>query len=168
MKNIVLIGIMGCGKTTIAKLLAQKLGMQVVDIDEYLVDKYQQTIPEMFAISEEYFREREAICCKEVANLEGRIISTGGGIINNEENVQVLKNTGILIYLDRPIEHIISDVETSSRPLLKDGPQKLYELYQERHQKYLAACDYHIINDQGIYFIVDKIIEILKKEDSKS
>lgn len=163
MKNIVLIGIMGCGKTTIAKLLSKKLNMPVVDIDEYLVDKYQQSIPEMFAISEACFREREAICCKEVASLQGTIISTGGGIINNKANMEALGQNSIIIYLDRPIENIISDVETSSRPLLKEGPQKLYELYNERHQKYLAACNYHIMNNQTLDEIVDKIIEVYKQ-----
>ena len=59
MKNIVLIGIMGCGKTTIARLLADKLQRPVIDTDEYIVEKYQQTIQEMFEVSEEYFRNKE-------------------------------------------------------------------------------------------------------------
>lgn len=161
MKNIVLIGIMGCGKTTIAKELSMQLDMPVVDIDEYLVEKYQQSITDMFAISEAYFREREAICCIEVASHQGHIISTGGGIINNKNNIQALKENGILIYLDRPVEHIISDVETSSRPLLKDGPQKLYDLFQQRHQKYVEACDYHVINDKTLKEVVEEIVKIV-------
>lgn len=165
MKNIVLIGIMGCGKTTIAKMLSKKLEMPVVDIDEYLVSKYHQSIPEMFAISEDYFREREAICCKEVASLQGTIISTGGGIINNGENIEALKKNGKILYLDRPVEHIIKDVETSSRPLLKEGPQKLYDLFEKRHQKYIEACDYHIINNRSLDSIVDEIIEYIHEEN---
>ena len=69
MKNIVLIGIMGCGKTTVSLLLAEKLARPVIDIDEYLEKKYQMSIPEMFAMSEAYFRERETICCQEVSKL---------------------------------------------------------------------------------------------------
>lgn len=161
MKNIVLIGIMGCGKTTIAKELSKKLKMPVIDIDEYLVSKYQQSINEMFAISEEYFRERETICCQEIAKVQGHIISTGGGIINNNCNIEALKENGIIIYLDRPIENIVSDVEIVTRPLLKDGPQKLYALFQKRHQKYLDACHFHVINNQTLDKVVDEIVNIV-------
>ena len=128
MKNIVLIGIMGCGKTTVSLLLAEKLARPVIDIDEYLEKKYQMSIPEMFAISEAYFRERETICCQEVSKLDGYIISTGGGVIKNPENMKALKENGIVIYIDRPISMILEDVETSSRPLLKDGAEKLFDL----------------------------------------
>ncbi len=163
MKNIVLIGIMGCGKTTIASLLSQRLSRPVIDIDEYLETRYQMSIPEMFAISEDYFREREAICCQEVANKDGYIISTGGGVIKNPQNIQVLKENGIIIYIDRPVSMIIEDVETSSRPLLKDGAEKLYDLYKERHQVYLDACDIHIHNDSSLEDVMNQIIHSLKE-----
>ena len=61
--NVVLIGMMGCGKTTIAKLLKDKLHKQWIDMDQYIEDKYQMSISQMFDISEDYFREREAACC---------------------------------------------------------------------------------------------------------
>lgn len=161
MKNIVLIGMMGCGKTTIASMLSKTLSRPVIDIDEYLVDKYQMTIPEMFDISEDYFRERESLCCEEVALKDGYIISTGGGVITNPQNIKALKQNGLIIYLDRPIDMIISDIETSTRPLLKEGTDKLYELYQKRHQKYLDACDIHIINNSTLDDVVNKIIKYL-------
>ena len=163
MKNIVLIGIMGCGKTTIAALLAKKLKRPVIDIDEYLEKKYQMSIPEMFAISEAYFRERETICCQEVSKLNGYIISTGGGVIKNPENMKALKENGIVIYIDRPISMILEDVETSSRPLLKDGAEKLFDLYKERHQLYLDSCDYHIMNDVTIDEFINNIINCIKE-----
>lgn len=161
MKNIVLIGIMGCGKTTISKLLSKMLNRPVIDLDEYLVKKYSMTISEMFDISEDYFRDRESECCKDISKLDGYIISTGGGVIKREENINYLKENGIIIYIDRPIVSILEDVETSSRPLLKDGPQKLYELYDQRHQLYLNACHYHIINDGTLEEILNKIITII-------
>jgi len=89
MENIVLIGMMGCGKTTISNLLSKELSRPLIDIDEYLVDKYDMTIPEMFDISEDYFRERETICCQEVGLLENYIISTGGGVIKNPKNIEM-------------------------------------------------------------------------------
>lgn len=163
MKNIVFIGMMGCGKTTISQLLSEKLHRPLIDIDEYLVNKYQMTIPQMFEISEDYFREREAICCQEVGQLEGYIISTGGGVIKNSKNIEALRENGMIIYIDRPVELILNDVETSSRPLLKDGPEKLYQLYKERHQDYLDACDYHIQNTSSLEDIIIKIIEIIQE-----
>lgn len=164
MKNIVLIGMMGCGKTTVSQLLSQRLNYPLIDIDEYLVDKYKMTIPEMFDISEDYFRERETICCEEVGRKEGYIISTGGGVIKNQKNIDALHHHGIIIYLDRPVENILSDVEISTRPLLKDGPQKLYELHQQRHQLYLQACDYHILNDKTLENVVNDIINVCLPE----
>lgn len=163
MENIVLIGMMGCGKTTISTLLAKELSKPIIDIDEYLVDKYQMTIPQMFDISEDYFRERETICCQEVGQLENCIISTGGGVIKNLKNIEALRKNGIIIYIDRPVEFILNDVETTSRPLLKDGPDKLYQLYKERHQGYLDACDYRIQNISSLEDIVQKIIRIIKE-----
>ena len=133
MKNIILVGIMGCGKTTISKLLSEKLNMPVIDMDEYLEKKYQLTIPEMFDISEDYFRDRESEACLDMAQLDGYIISTGGGV-----------------------------VETAHRPLLKDGPQKLYQLYDERHDLYLDSCHYHVDNDGTLDDIVNKIVEDIK------
>ncbi|WP_294581857.1 shikimate kinase [uncultured Thomasclavelia sp.] len=160
MKNIVLIGIMGCGKTTISKMLGEKLGWPVIDIDEYIVDKFNQTINEMFDVSEAYFRNNETECCKELASLHGHVISTGGGVILKSENIEYLKSNGIIIYIDRPIENIVEDVHVASRPLLKEGPQKLYDLDKQRHQLYLDACDYHLINDGTLEEIVDEIISI--------
>ncbi len=161
MKNIVLIGMMGCGKTTVSKILSKKLARPLIDIDEYLIEKYQMTIPEMFDISEDYFRERETICCQVVGSKDGYIISTGGGVIKNKENCEALRKNGIIIYLDRPINSILDDVDVSSRPLLKDGPDKLYELYKERHHLYMEESDYQIINDSSIEDVVHKIINII-------
>ena len=161
MKNIVLIGIMGCGKTTISKLLAEKLQRPVIDIDEYIVEKYNQSINEMFAISEDYFRQNETACCKDLADIQGHIISTGGGVILKKENIDYLKKNGIVFYIDRPIDNIIEDVHVASRPLLQEGPQKLYDLDKQRHQLYLDVCDYHLINDSSLENIVNNIISII-------
>lgn len=165
MKNIVLIGIMGSGKTTFGHLLSQITGHEMIDMDDYLVDRFQMTIPEMFAISEDYFREHETTCCKEVSLLKGKIISTGGGVIKRPENIEYLKKNGVIFYIDRPIEDIVQDVDPSGRPLLKDGPEKLYALDKERRDLYLKACDYRIINDGSLEKVVDNILKIMDKHN---
>lgn len=163
MKNIILIGMMGCGKTTISKELGKQLNRPIIDIDEYLEEKYHMTIPEMFDISETYFRDREHICCQDVSHLDGYIVSTGGGVIKNSKNIDVLKRNGIIFYLDRPVDMILNDIDTSSRPLLKDGASKLYDLYQERHQLYLDACDYRIDNRSTLEDVIQNIIQIINE-----
>lgn len=161
MKNIVLIGMMGCGKTTIAKLLAEKMGRIYLDMDEYLVNKYHQSIDDMFKIGEDYFRKNETDVCLSISKLEGYIISTGGGVVLNPKNIEYLKENGIIVFIDRPVEKIAEDVDIASRPLLKDGVDKLYQLHLQRYQLYLNACDIHLINDQSAQNAVDRLIELL-------
>ena len=163
MKNIVLIGMPGSGKTTISKLLAERLKKPLIDIDEYLVDKYDQSISDMFNISEDYFRQRETICCKELANKEGYILSTGGGVIKRQENIEALKQNGIIFLLDRKVENIIQDIETSSRPLLKEGKQKIYTLYEERHELYHQSAQVIIDNNLDIETTLNQIITYLNE-----
>lgn len=160
--NIVLIGIMGCGKTTIARMLKERLNRQSIDMDIYIEEKYQMSIREMFDISEQYFRERETECCLEIAQKDNLIISTGGGVITNPRNIEALQQKGWIIYIDRPVDNILKDVDTSSRPLLKDGPERLYELYHQRHPLYLQSCDYHLVNDGTLEEICQKIIDLQK------
>ena len=100
---------------------------------------------------------------KYVSDLNGHIISTGGGVVLRPENIKYLKQNGIIIYIDRPIDNILTDVQVTSRPLLKEGPQKLYELDKQRHQLYLEACDHRIVNDDTLENITDKIIELITK-----
>ena len=66
---------------------------------------------------------------------------------------------GSVFYIDRPVDNIVTDVETAHRPLLKDGPEKLYQLFDERHQLYLDSCHYHVKNDGTLTDIVNKIVE---------
>ena len=164
MENIVLIGMMGCGKTTISKLLGKKLNKLVIDTDEYIVNKYHQTIDEMFVIGEDYFRENETNVCKEIVKLNGYIISTGGGIVLDPLNIKYLKENGIVVFIDRPLNNIKKDVDISSRPLLKEGSDKLDKLYNQRYQLYLEACDIHLVNDDSLEVVTDHLVELLKNK----
>lgn len=155
---------MGAGKTTISQLLAERLQRPVLDMDDYIVEKFKQTIPEMFDISEDYFRDRETECCMDMAKLDGTVISTGGGVVKKKENIAYLKENGFIIYIDRPLDAIMSDVETASRPLLKNGPEALYDLYDQRHPLYLQACDLRIVNDKPLMDMVDQIIQQLENK----
>lgn len=163
MKNIVLIGMMGCGKTTLSQRLSHEINRPWIDLDDYLEKKYAMSISDMFDISEEYFRERETLCCQEVAEKNGVIISTGGGIIKDSQNIDILSQNGVIVFIDRPVEQILQDIRIEERPLLKDGPQKLYELYEERYHLYKESCHYHVINNSTIDDMIIKLKDIIEK-----
>lgn len=160
MKNIILIGMMGCGKSVIGQALANSRSMNFVDLDEYLVEKYQMTIPEMFEFGENYFRERETECVKDIAAFTDTVVSCGGGVVIRDGNVELLRQFGTVIYIDRPLADIIADVDCLSRPLLKDGPEKIIELDRIRRPLYYEAAHHCVINDGSIEDTVARINEL--------
>lgn len=164
MKNIVLIGMPGCGKTTIARILGEKLEKEVIEMDEYIEEKYNMTIKEMFDKSEAYFRDNESEVTDEVSKTEDKIISTGGGIVVREKNISLLRKKGIIIFINRPLDNIISDIDESTRPLLKDGRDALYKLYGERYNLYKKYCDIELINNKSLDLLVNQIIDIIKEK----
>ena len=133
LKNkIVLIGMPGCGKTTIGKILSTQLNLKFYDMDEYIQETSGKTIAELFEKGEDNFRDLETQACRDLIKKNNVIISTGGGVVKRKENVDILKENSTIIFLDRPVEKIIGDVDVSKRPLLKDGKEKVLVLYKER------------------------------------
>lgn len=163
--NIVLTGIMGSGKTTVGKMLSEKLNMGFIDIDEFIESKYGK-IPDLFKRGEEYFREIEHNAVLEISDMDGIVIATGGGVVKREDNIAALKKKGIIFFLDRPLDNILSDIETSNRPLLKDGKNKLIEIYNERYPLYTGTCDVHIRNALSPDDAVSDIIKYWTKLDN--
>ena len=136
--NFVLIGMPGCGKTTVGKILAQKTGREFVDSDEEIVKRTGMSIPALFAErGEAYFREQEAEVLRALAQRTGCVLATGGGAVLREDNVLRLKQTGLLCFLDRPVEALTPD---AGRPLA-DSREKLAALYRERRPFYASAAD---------------------------
>lgn len=165
-KNIVLIGMPGSGKTTIGLLISRKLKKKFVDMDNYITTKQNMSIPDMFAISEDYFRNAETECAKELGKKKSNVIATGGGIVKRKENIDYLRRNSVIVFVNRHPEDIVTDVDINSRPLLKDGIDNIYKLYNERINLYKEYCNIEIINDTTIGDTVDKIItavEDLKK-----
>jgi len=161
-KNIVLIGMPGAGKTTIGRMLHERLELKFVDVDDFIVKESGKTIPELFEVSESHFRSAESDAVRKLSRDNASIIATGGGVIKNITNIEELKKQGLIVFIDRPLGNIAEDVEISKRPLLKDGVQKLYDLYDERYELYKKYCDVHVMNDQEIEVVVEKIIEKYK------
>lgn len=139
MKRIFLIGYMGVGKTTLGKELATKLGFQFIDLDHYIQARFQKTINEIFAESgEEKFRELEHRMLQEVADFEKTVISTGGGTACFFDNMEIMKNSGIVVYLKTAPDILVTRLFAGreKRPLIKDkSKEELHDFIIENIAK---------------------------------
>ena len=161
MKNIVLIGMPACGKSTIGYWLSKKINYPFVDVDRYLEEKENRIISDIFSNEgEEYFRELETKYLKELSEKEGIIISTGGGAVKNKENIDILKENGIIVFLNRTIDDI-SRENHRNRPLLQN-PDNIRKLYDERIDLYRKYADIIVKNNDDMDIIVDRIVTALK------
>lgn len=155
-RNIVLIGMPGCGKSTIGKLLAEKTLKEYVDVDEKIVMNAKLSIPDIFALyGEEYFRNLEMKETEKLSKMFNLVISTGGGVIKNKANIDNLKANGTVFYIKRDLNNIVLD---DNRPLSKNI-EDLKKLYNERRKIYEDSCDYIIENNDEIIKTLDRIIE---------
>ena len=146
--NLVLTGFMGTGKTSLGKLLAEKLGRAFVDIDQKIEQDTGLTIPQIFEKhGEKYFRELEKKVVAEISQRHGLVIATGGGTVKDEENLRLLKNSGVIICLTTEPEEIFRRTERrGERPVLdsdEDRLQTIKNLLAQR-QKFYAQADYTI------------------------
>ena len=140
-QNIVLIGMPGCGKSTVGALLSKRLGRRLIDTDALIVEREGRSIPTIFEQSgEDAFRAAEAAVIRETAAEQGVIIAVGGGAVLRDDNVSLLKENGRLYFLDRPLEDLIP---TDDRPLSSDR-DALAKRYHERYGRYCDCCDCHI------------------------
>lgn len=157
-QNIVLVGMPGSGKSTIGKALSEKLGKKFIDTDEMIVSEH-GIISDIFAQKgETYFRDAETEQVKKAAKMNGMVIATGGGAVLRKENVDALKQNGVVFFLDRPLEDIMP---TDDRPLSSDF-EALKKRYDERYGIYLASCDEKIHVDGIVENSVNKIAETVK------
>lgn len=155
--NIVLIGMPGSGKSTVGKILADKLNREFIDTDEEIVKKVGKSIPEIFnQYGEEYFREIESEVIEEVGKKSGKIIATGGGVVKNALNYFPLKCNGKIFYLERSVDKL----STCDRPLSKDI-SAVEKLYKERKDLYNKFADIKVNNDFEIESAVNGVIENL-------
>ena len=144
-ENIVLIGMPGCGKTTIGKALAEKTGRIFSDADEKIVELAGKSIPEIFADDgEEVFRAWETQALAELGKQSGLILSTGGGCVTRERNYPLLHQNGTIYWLKRDLNKLPTD----GRPLSQMG--KLADMYEKRRPLYEAFADTVIDNDSSL------------------
>lgn len=165
--NIVLIGYRGTGKSTVGKALAAKLGRAVVSTDQEIIRRAGRTIPEIVAgHGWEYFRDLESDVCKELAGQNNLVIDTGGGAILRKQNVEVLKQNGLLFWLTASVETIASRIGgDTQRPSLtgtKSFVQEIEDVLSERTPSYQAAADHTLCTDaRSVNQLVESILRLL-------
>lgn len=167
MKNVVLVGFMGTGKSVVGKRLAKLLGVPFVNTDDIIEQRQRHTIAEIFSSrGEGYFRDVEKEVIKEVSAKEGIVIGAGGGAVLNEENMNNLKKNGIMFCLTASPEAIHERTKNyRHRPLLNvpDPVAKIKELLETRAPFY-AKADFQIdTSGKSVEAAAQEIIKKLKK-----
>lgn len=150
--NVYLIGMMGSGKTTTGKALAKLLGMSFVDLDDRIVERAGKSVNDIFKIhGESYFRKLESELLKEIARQSGHVVATGGGIVLDPKNADILKEARPMIFLKADLETLWERVKTKrDRPLLQgsDPKKTLASLLAVREPFYQAAANMTYFTDR--------------------
>lgn len=165
MRNIVLTGLSGSGKTTLSRRLAERLDMQAVDTDGIIEREAGMPVRDIFVrYGEAHFRELEMHAACEAARMRDVVVATGGGMVLRDENMRVLRETGLAVFLDRPVESILGDLECEGRPLLQNGAAQLRKMAEERRVRYLATCDVVFNNTGPLEEAVPALLALVRGE----
>ena len=144
-KNIVLIGMMGSGKTTVGKLLAQRFDRPLADTDALIEERQGRSIPDIFSVDgESYFRTLELELCQELSGQQGLVIACGGGLPLQDEAIAALKSSGLVFWLDRAPGETYDSLDVSGRPLAQSGRDGFIQRYTARASIYRRWADYLI------------------------
>lgn len=165
MKNIVVIGMMGSGKTTCGRLLGKKLNRTFIDADDLIVERAGMSVSDIFAkLGEPAFRDMETQVAKELGSSENLIIATGGGMPMRAENAEALRQNSVVFMLNRPVDEIFDSENLEDRPLARNGKQDFITRFLQREDRYLTAA-HHVINHfETPDITTDEIIEIARFE----
>lgn len=160
-ENIVLIGMMGCGKTTVGGLLARRLGRELADTDLLIEARTGRSIPDLFAREgEEWFRALELELCRELAGREGLIVACGGGLPLRDGAISTLKENGLVFWLDRDPGESYYGLDVSGRPLAQGGREDFLARYSVRSPIYHRWADFIIVKPETPQYAENRISTI--------
>lgn len=142
-KHLFLTGMMGSGKSTMGKALAQHLQVDFIDLDDLIVEREGKSIPDIFENQgEAAFRACETNALRAACEMRPCVVATGGGAVLKDENVSLMRESGVVVLMNRPLEAMIRDVNAQGRPNLAGGKEeRMRTLYAQRSARYHATCD---------------------------
>ena len=162
-KNVVLGGFMGFGKTTLGKALALRLGRRFVDLDDHIAAAAGMSIPEIFAQQgEEAFRDLEHAALRKLAGERGLVLATGGGAMASARNVALLRQSGVVLYLNPGFAVCCRRIRDSDRPLVTaNTPEGLERIYLERQAVYRKAAHLELNTAMPLEQCVEAAVRLL-------
>lgn len=168
--NIILIGFMGCGKTSVGTKLAKVFDYEFLDTDAMIEEEQGITISEIFETKgEPAFRDMETEMIKKIAKRTSCVFSTGGGLPMRDENAELLKQAGLVIFLKTSVDTTLERLKgDTTRPLLQGDNvrEKVEELMGKRMAKYEAAAEHVIVcDDKSFYEIIKEVEDIMKNRE---
>lgn len=167
MKNIILIGMMGCGKTTVGRLLASQLGRPLIDTDALIEAREGRSISDIFAADgESHFRDLELAVCQELSQTDGQIVACGGGLPLRSGCIGALKQNGLVFWLNRDPGETYDGLDTSGRPLAQAGRAAFLERFRQRAPIYRQWADYVISGVKAPEQAASAISAILQSEET--
>ena len=161
-KHIFLIGMPGAGKTTVGKVLAKELGRDFFDLDQTIQDKVGKSVQNIYIYDgKDAFSEYEYSTIKELIHNKPSVIATGGGTVTYDKTVKLMRNNGLVVFVNRDVNHILDDLDLEIRPLVKESIEYIFNVYEERYPLYEEVAHIKIGNEGSITDAVQEIIEAL-------
>ena len=163
-RHIFLIGMPGCGKSSLGRKSASYLGLNYVDMDQRIERTFGMSIGQIFQLyGERGFRTAETNMLIQLTREPGAVVSTGGGTVLNPKNLAIMRNHGIIVLIDRPLNQIKQDIKLNRRPMLKaKGLPELERIYNERMPLYRAAADVTLKNAYGYFAGVNGLEKLIQ------
>ena len=163
-KHIFVIGMPGTGKSSLGKKVASNMGLPYVDTDARIEQAFGCPTSQIFErYGEQAFRNAETNVLIQLTREPGSLVSTGGGMVLREENREIMRNHGVIVLVDRPLEEIMGDIKLNRRPLLaQKGLPEVERLYHERIDIYRAIADVVLDNGHGYYAGVNGMEKLIR------
>lgn len=167
MRNVLLTGLPGSGKSTAGKYLAQLLDRDFLDLDAEIVRRTGKTIPELFGPGEENFRKAETAVLEALLEegITDTVIACGGGVVVTPENKALLRKLGTVVYLRRSPGAICRSGDLEGRPLLAEGKEKIYDLYWQRMKLYETTANWTVDNEGTLKEVLVRLVRLCRREE---
>lgn len=163
-RHIFIIGMPGCGKSSLGKKVAANMNLPYVDTDQRIEQAFGCPTSQIFErYGEQAFRNAETNTLIQLTRETGSLVSTGGGMVMRENNREIMRNHGIIVLVDRPLEEIMGDIKLNRRPLLaQKGLPEVERLYHERIDTYRSIADVVLDNSHGYHAGVNGMEKLIR------